>query len=185
MQRWQLPGPPAIIAARVLRRLQTLKSLVAPRVSAAVLSTLWNRWTTGRRFQRQDICVLGCSPTAAYSIEHYACYLIIQTAARRFLGLHMRPWPHALCDLMLATGPPAAPHPSRANLTRSAILLYAAYAAANTARHRAPRTEAEAIAMIQQAIAEGVRDHPRSQRIMAELGLLHDSLPHAHDYIHC
>ena len=168
MQRWQLPGPPAIIAARVLRRLQTLKPLVAPRVSAAVLSTLWDRRTTGRRFQRQDICVLGCSPTAADSIEHYACCPIIRTAARRFLGLHMRPWPHALCDFMLATGPPAAPHPSRANLTRSAILLYAAYTAANTARHRAPRTQAEAIAMMQQAIAEGVRDHPRSQRIMAE-----------------
>ena len=80
----------------------------------------------------------------------------------------MRPWPHALLDFKLATGPPAAPHPSRASLTRSAILLYAAYITTNTARHKAPRNEAEAIAMIQQAIAEGVRDHPRSQRIMAE-----------------
>ena len=168
MQRWQLTGPPAIIAARVLRRLQALKPVVAPLVSAAVLSTLWNRWTTGRRFQRQDICVLGCSPTAADSIEHYACCPIIRTAARRFLGLHMRPWPHALCDFLLATGPPSAPHPSRASLTRSAILLYAAYTTTNAARHRAPRTGAEAIAMIQQAIAEGVRDHPRPQRIMAE-----------------
>ena len=165
LQRWQLPGPPAITATRVLRRLNALKPLVAPRVSAAVLST---RWTTGRRFQRQDICVLGCSPTAADSIEHYACCPVIRTAAQRFLGLHMRPWPHALCDFMLATGPPSAPHPSRACLTRSAILLYAAYTMTNAARNKASRTRAEAIAMMQQAIAEGVRDHPRSQRIMAE-----------------
>ena len=168
LQRWQLPGPPAVVAARVLRRLHTLKPLVAPRMSAAVLSTLWNRWTTGRRFQRQDVCVLGCSPAAADSIEHYACCPIIRTAARRFLGLHMRPWPHALCDFMLTTGPPSAAHPSRACLTHSAILLYVAYNITNAARHKAPRTGAEAVAMMQQAIAEGVRDHPRSQRIMAE-----------------
>ena len=80
----------------------------------------------------------------------------------------MRPWLHALLDFMLATGPPAAPHPSRASLTRSAILMYAAYTATNSARHRAPRNEAEAIAMMQQAIAEGVRDNLCSQRIMAE-----------------
>ena len=168
MQRWQLPGPPAVMATRVLRRLNALKPLAAPRVSAAVLSTLWNRWTTGCRFQRQDICFLGCSPTAADSIEHYACCPIIRTAAQRFLGLHMRPWLHALCDFMLATGPPSTPRPSRACLTRSAILLYAAHTTTNAAGHRAPRTGAEALAMMQQAIAEGVRDHPRSQRIMAE-----------------
>ena len=168
LQRWQLLGPPAVVTARVLRRLTALKPLVAPRVQAAVLSTLWNRWTTGRRFQRQDVCVLGCSLTAADSIEHYAHCPVIRTAAQRFLGLHMRPWPHALCDFLLATGPPSAPHPSRACLTRSAILLYAAYTTTNAARHRAPRTEAEAVAMMQQAIAEGVRGHPGSQRTMAE-----------------
>ena len=39
-----------------------------------------------------------------------------------------------------------------------------------TARHGPPSTWAEAIAMLQQAVAEGVRGHLRSQRILPSRG---------------
>jgi hypothetical protein len=55
---------PAWQAERTLRNLHELSSLVTPRVWSAVFSTIWNRWTTARRFQQREssnnVCALGC-----------------------------------------------------------------------------------------------------------------------------
>ena len=91
LARWQLEGPAGVITRRVLANLRRLKALVAPRVSAACLSTLWNRWTTARRFQQRaaacNRCVLGCGGTAEDSIEHYARCATMRAAARGMLRL--------------------------------------------------------------------------------------------------
>ena len=82
-ERWQLhkthlhPPPegttgrhllPAWQARRAVASLQLLRSLVPPRVCAAVLSTLWNRWCTHARYQQKNaptnICLFKCRDTA-------------------------------------------------------------------------------------------------------------------------
>jgi hypothetical protein len=166
LDRWRLPGMEETLARRSLRRLVWLRDLVTPRVCAAVLSTMWNRWPTARRYQKDGRCVLLCSSTAQDSIEHYACCPVIRDAARRHLNLHLRGWPYALTDLMLASGPPTARHPTEDERIRVAILNYAAYLTTNSARHCPPQDAAEAAAMLQQAIAEGARDHARSQLVL-------------------
>ena len=42
--------------------LQKLLLVAPPRVQAAAFSTIWNRWTTSRRFQATSVhsCLLGC-----------------------------------------------------------------------------------------------------------------------------
>ena len=63
-----------------------LRRLVPPRVKAAVLGMILNRWTTGRRMKglrgQVGCCVLGCSRTAADSIEHYTRCRAIRTWMR-------------------------------------------------------------------------------------------------------
>jgi hypothetical protein len=169
LRRFHLPGPPAIIATRVLRRMVRLRTLIPPRVSAAVLSTLWNRWATKRRVeQRWGPCTLRCSPTAADSLEHYAHCPVIRQAAIEHLNLRLRGWPYGLTDFMMATGPLSAPHPSESILVRTALLVYATYMVTNAARHQSPADSAESAAMMHQAIIESTRGHERCQTIVRD-----------------
>ena len=169
LRRWNLPNRPHVSAARAVRRLQSLPRLVPPRVAAAVLSTIWNRWATARRLQIEgpaNRCVLGCSPTAEDSLEHYACCPLIRQAARRHLRLNLRGWPHAISDFMMLQGPPTARHPDDEAIARHSLLLYAAYRVTNDARHRRPATRAEVAGMLQQAIGEGTRGHPGAAAVL-------------------
>ena len=72
---WGLPGPPAHMAARMIRHLQELSSLVGPKVRAAMFRSLFNGWCTERRFQRRwgpkNTCMLSCGGGAEDSFEHY------------------------------------------------------------------------------------------------------------------
>ena len=169
LRRWQLPGQPRVYTDRVLQRLTLIRSLVPPRVSAAVLGTLWNRWTTRRRFQQAGRCVLQCSDTAQDRIEHYAYCPVVQRAARTHLNLTCRPYPDGLTDFMMASGPPSHRHPSNLEVARRALLVYATYACTNSARHKAPADENEASQMMHQAILEGSRGHQQLQSILQDM----------------
>ena len=170
LARWRLPDRPATNADRVLRRLQAIRTSVSPRVAAAVLRTIWNGWTTKRRFQREgSACFPGCSPNAVDCIEHYACCAIVRRAARQHLRIQLRDWPYALTDFLMATGPPSAPHPTEGYIARSAIFLYAAYSATNAARHRPPADSNGSSAMLHQAIHEAARDNPTTLQILQRM----------------
>ena len=52
LARWNLSGLPRVTAMRTTRMLKNLGRLVPPRVSAAVWKSMWNGWTTHRRFGR-------------------------------------------------------------------------------------------------------------------------------------
>ena len=71
LARWRLSGLERRNAEVVLKRFMALRCDIAPRVHVAVLSSLYNRWTTRRRFQRNysDGCLLGCGGDDA--VEHY------------------------------------------------------------------------------------------------------------------
>ena len=85
LARWRLGGGQAATERTVLRNLEELRVLVPPRVSEAVLSTMWHRWTTARRYQdlgaARYVRVQSCEGDAEDSIEHYwACPVMRRTA---------------------------------------------------------------------------------------------------------
>ena len=149
-------------------RLSELNREAQPRVGAAVLATMWNKWPTARRFQREGSCCLNCSPQAQDSIEHYACCPVIRSVASSSLRLELQPPPQAITNFLLITPPPSPDPtvtPSRRCL-RMAILVTAAYNTTNAARHKPPRTMQETMDMLCQSLREAVRNHPVA---MAEL----------------
>jgi hypothetical protein len=92
--RMLIAGPPRWVAARITRRLQRLPKLVPPRVCSAALRTIFNGWCTDRRFQGkgpQHSCVLGCSPDAADSIEHYCRCPITKDLFSKKLRIELHP----------------------------------------------------------------------------------------------
>ncbi len=165
LARWQLPGPSAHVARRALRRLQQLRSLVSPRVCAAVFSTMWNRWTTARRFQQRasaaNSCVLGCGGGAEDSIEHYSRCQAVRACATNFLRLPVDSGDlpqFVFADEGLITDE---------TLACRALLVYATYRVTNhyrSSRH-CPCTEAAADALAQHC-KNGVEGHAASRRML-------------------
>ena len=78
-------------ADRFEKHLCFLSQQAPPRVTAAVLSTGWNRWCTARRVQKRgsvlNICQLGCPGDAEDSLEHYARCPIVRDCHRIVLSI--------------------------------------------------------------------------------------------------
>ena len=66
--------------------LRRLSKLVAPRVFAAVLRTLWSGWCTARRFGRRSPCLF-CGEVDGDSVEHASVCFELAQFGRRELGL--------------------------------------------------------------------------------------------------
>ena len=88
--RWRLPGFPGRNALLVAAQLARLRKMVPPRLRAATLSTILNRWTTDRRMRHVRkgacTCLLHCRDEAADSIEHYFRCPVWLDWQRRRLG---------------------------------------------------------------------------------------------------
>jgi hypothetical protein len=109
----------------VALNLKLLNGNVLPRVQAAVLSTLCNRWTTARRFQQRNRpCAFGCA-TGEDRLEHYCCCTRVLQWAWQNLGLHpdrcrgIGRWTFSTCEL------------SKRACILQALLVYVAYNAYN------------------------------------------------------
>ena len=165
LTRRRLTIQPRVAAQRAIRILEALRTLATPRISNAVLSTQWNRWTTACRFQRTQACRLRCSADSQDSIEHYACCPIIRTAALTLLRIELCPWPAALGDFLLLTDAPC--QDPTVDLPRRrlgmAVLVTAAYRTTNAARQSIPATPTGAADMMRQAMWEAVRNHPGAE----------------------
>jgi hypothetical protein len=165
LERWRLPDPPAHVAQRILRRLQRVRELVPPRVGAAYFSTLWNRWTTARRFQRRGTpectCVLGCGGLAEDSIEHYACCAALRLVARRFLRLDSE-LSYGLQRFLIAE----KGDPDDEDLVCRAVLVYAMYMATNHFRPLGGTDQQRAVAALEQYCRNAVRGHLQSERVI-------------------
>ena len=78
-------------ARRVAAILDTLKKHVAPKVCAAYFSTLWNRWSTYRRWQGKcntpKHCLMCEDPDTEDAIEHYAHCPIVKQAMLKYLNI--------------------------------------------------------------------------------------------------
>ena len=156
---------PAWRARRALANLQLLRQLTPPRVCAAALSTLWNRWCTHRRYQKRhcqsNVCLLGCGGTAEDSIEHYFSCTVTKDTLLRQLNLppHLFANLHSglLCNANIQTTD---------QLTAIALLIYGLYNTTNHLRHN-PGTPATQITdMLAQHIREGAKHHPQATGVL-------------------
>ena len=97
--RWMIPTLPGHRCGRALRALEVLLSQVPPRIIAAVILCLCNRWITGRRFQQGGRCILGCSP-GEDSIEHYAYCPYFHSLCFKHLCIGKPPYQQCLEDFL-------------------------------------------------------------------------------------
>ena len=180
MTRWELcdpakhPAPPnttcrqntpAWQSRRALANLQLLRQLAPPRVCAAALSTLWNRWCTHRRYPKRHLstnrCMLGCGDTAEDSIEHYFHCKITKDVLRRQLNLP----PPLLANLhsgLLCN----ANIQNTDQLTTLALLNYGLYNTTNYIRHTPSTPPNQITDMLMQHIREGARHHSNATSVL-------------------
>ena len=159
---------PAWQASRSLHNIRLLASLCTPRVQAAVLSTIFNRWTTARRFQQRgssrNVCVFRCSPTAEDSLEHYARCRCVRELASRHLRLDPDRQVNMHCFNLCSPTVETQEDP-----VASAILIYATYRATNHLRQHADQgcfQPGGTFRMLQQFAREGALNHRVSTGIL-------------------
>ena len=163
LARWDLPGVPLHVARRSLRQLNEVSTMVPPRISAAILSTAWNRWCTSRRFQNatERNCLLGCVG-AEDSIEHYSRCAVVHNFASTFLrmsfsrarGLEI----FTFCYDSWSC---------RKEMIKAGILIYAVYRTTETLRKDTSCPTVEMMTqMLQQSSREAVRGHGGCMRIL-------------------
>jgi hypothetical protein len=138
---------------------------VPPRVFSAVISTIFNRWTTARRFQQRDAvanrCVLGCAEGAEDSIEHYCRCPFTKQLGARWLGLD----PSAQVNLHTFTL--CNPHIATCEeLVTSALLIYALYRATNHYRHSRDLLQPDVYNALRQWTREGALKHSNAVKIL-------------------
>jgi hypothetical protein len=182
MERWVLGDPlrhmsmqltvknltPAWTSRKTLHNLHLLNQLVTPRVVAACFSTLWNRWTTARRYQRRshysNVCQLGCGGGAEDSIEHYArCSQVRLVGGRQF---RLRPDDQVSLHTFVLCNPHIE---TQQQLIAAALLVYATYRATNLFRHSSIPTPEVAYDALVQFAREGARGHQLSARTFDEM----------------
>ena len=177
LQRWRLTEPhchprldlsirhltPEWMSRRALASLLLLAKVVPPRVSSAVFSTMWNRWTTHRRFQRRsgpsNQCTFKCSATAEDSLEHYARCPRTRELAERYLripsDLHCNLYSFNLCN----------PHiRSIEDLSCVALMIYSVYRLTQKLRHHPLQQNASVYDALVQMAREGARGHRQASR---------------------
>ena len=143
-------------------------SVWGPRVSAAFLSALFNRWPTARRFQNGSsvakTCALGCGGGAEDSLEHYGCCAAVRGVAKRFLRLADADC-YSLNEFLMA-------EPARLQneeLVCRGVLVYATFMASNYYRSRNKPSRMAAMDALEQHCKNAVRGHASSARILDSL----------------
>ena len=175
LQRWELEDgrrhavifgnvqerTPAWQGRRASHLLQVLGGLSPPRVQAAVFSTLFNRWTTARRFQGHARCLFGCGDGSEDSIEHYCRCGAVRAVFQRKLRLD----PGVFCNLhtFLLVNPRIR---SKEVLSVLGLAIYAVYTCTNTMRHRGRCDFEVAVDAITQAVREGAKGHRVAMRTL-------------------
>jgi hypothetical protein len=160
LDRWKLSGQPGTTANRCLRALQLLQQAGSPKVAAAVLRTMWNGWTTARRFQKSGLCVFQCGGFCQEdSIEHYAHCPVGRRAAVRFLGIRFH---NQGCHYgeLIALGLHATTLSDK-DIIKRAIWVFSLYKAFCSLSHRPGLDQDEAYDSIVQYMREATISSPK------------------------
>ena len=121
-----------------------MSKFVAPRLTGAMFSMLWNRCNTLRRNQSRMggkcRCRLGCpyGPGAQDSIEHYACCPIVKEFGRRKLRIN----PQQINLHLFTLSQPQTW--TKEFATKAALLIYATYRVVHSTTVDAPLSKEQA-----------------------------------------
>ena len=159
---------PEAQARRAWWFLQKMQAVVSPRVQSAMFSTMWNRWTTTRRFQATSVqeCLLGCGAVNGDCVEHYCrCRVVRQICLRQ---LNVDPDVFASLHAFTLVTPFIK---ARSSLCIIGLLNYATYSTTNSIRFknggRAIDAEVAYDAMAQ-ALREGAKGHAFALKTLRE-----------------
>ena len=154
-------------APRIVRNLRRLRKLVPARAQAAVVSTLYNRWTTDNRMRSlrvgRNLCLLGCACPQSDDIKHYLRCPQFRGWADTRLGLRLPDATH-LDTWMLAE---KRMDPLR--LRQVSVAVYVLYRTVNHLRHAAPpdnTTETYRRHYMNQLLHEATRGDLRLRRAL-------------------
>ena len=102
LEGWSLSIFPRVRATRAVKMISRLTKLTAPRVSAAILRTLWSGWCTKRRFGAKGPCIF-CGYLDGDSVEHaLKCKVLSQFGAEKLaLPYHTDPQKRGMSFLIL------------------------------------------------------------------------------------
>ena len=166
-----LHGLPGHMTPLIHKHLLRLSKLVTPRVHAAVFKTLWNGWTSERRFQRRskpsNVCKFQCRESTALggpedSIEHYCRCPVVMRVAQSFLHIHFDE--QAALDIWTLNSQWVGGNPTV--MTCVALLIYGAFKAFNSINHQGISNSQQAYICITQHCMQGALGHTASQQIL-------------------
>ena len=167
LDRWNFDAFPRVCVREALNSLRHVGKSAPPRVAAAVLGTMWNRWATSRRIKtagRVAQCKFGCVDHED-SIEHYSVCPVIGDFAKRYLRLQQNTWVKER-RLRFFLMDPEMKRETADSRTRGAILLYAVYRTLNIARHSKNPSSRVIREMLPQSAKEGVKGHAYATNLM-------------------
>ena len=158
-RKWPIALLPGHRARRAVGRLKDISRFSQPRQWFAVLRTMCDGWTTGRRFgERTSRCMAGCD--AEDSIAHYAGCPRIRAVALRQLGLPPLPNPRLQLEafLLLTTGW------SQEELKARALWTSSVYRWHCSMRHLCPRPVNDAAVQVLDHVVRDFRAGTRTTR---------------------
>ena len=162
LERWRLPLFPRIRAMRAARVMGRLRSLVPPRVLAAVLRTWFNGWCTLRRFHGRGDCLFGCT-CGEDSIDHYMRCARLHAYGQSRLRLARADNPLQLSLNFMLLAPTSAI--TDEVLSRRALLMAAAYRLHCRHRHTGSLTDEGILSRaLDQAVKEATLGHQVAMR---------------------
>ncbi len=164
LERFNFSGLQALTASRCVRALTILKELVNPRVSAAVLRTLFNGWCTSHRFQGSGNCLFNCSYWAKDKLEHYAVCPHVISFGKKFLNLY--PGPDGIQPGQFITMGLNEGSVSDDTLVRRAIWIFSVYRTMSEVAHGTQLNSEELQELMRQFAREAVRGHGISPAIL-------------------
>ena len=161
-----LQSTPNSGARRALGNLRAMKAATTPRVQSAVFSTIWNRWTTHRRFQKRSAatnrCMLGCPAPAEDAIEHYCCCPITRRLMRQRLNVDVNNFSNFHTYMMTNVN-----ITDKALLCKIGLLVYAVYNTTNCIRNSVKLIGEEArYDCLCQNLREGAKGHKFSMEVL-------------------
>ena len=75
------------MARAMLKRLKQLQSKTNPRITAATWGFIWNRWSSGKRFQKTRNCVICQHPESKDEADHYPYCTPMRAWAQKTLNI--------------------------------------------------------------------------------------------------
>ena len=166
---------PGYISRTIYKRINWMSKFVAPRLTGAMFSMLWNRCNTSHRNQGRTggrcRCRLGCpvGPGAQDSIEHYSCCPMVKEFGRRKLRMDPQ---HINLHLLTLSQPQ---HWTKEFATKAGLLIYATYRVIHSTPQETPLTGEQTFDRMETFLFRGADGHEWTRTFLDSIFCSEDS----------